>query len=309
MSKQPSKYSKKKEFYVYVLLDPRKKGKFSYSHWKFEYEPFYVGKGKRKRAQYHCNKSTNTIVTRKINKIKNLSLYPIIDIKKNKLTEKQAFLLEVKLIEKIGRLGLKTGPLANMTSGGDGVKRISQETKEKISKNTIRQMKDMGEEEKLARSLKISIGLKNAYSSGRRNALEAGKNISKAKLYKAKKLGSFFERMSPKRRKKYSKNISERIRRFFKSQSEEERKTFREKMKIVNTRLAFTRKNTILVSVGGNKIPLSHLAKILGVSFGAVRLRIRKNITIKNILQEFDPDKIKITRYLNSIEEKHDSLS
>jgi hypothetical protein len=36
-------------FYVYIYLDPRKPGKFHYGEYCFDYEPFYVGKGKDNR--------------------------------------------------------------------------------------------------------------------------------------------------------------------------------------------------------------------------------------------------------------------
>lgn len=38
-----------KDFYVYVYLDPRKSGEYIYDDLKFNYEPFYVGKGRGDR--------------------------------------------------------------------------------------------------------------------------------------------------------------------------------------------------------------------------------------------------------------------
>ena len=47
-----------KNFYVYVYLDPRKTGEFIFDEFKFDFEPFYVGKGKNRRLYYHLtNKS------------------------------------------------------------------------------------------------------------------------------------------------------------------------------------------------------------------------------------------------------------
>ena len=40
-------------FYVYVYLDPRKSGKFSYKTVSFLYEPIYIGKGKDRRYLIH----------------------------------------------------------------------------------------------------------------------------------------------------------------------------------------------------------------------------------------------------------------
>jgi hypothetical protein len=42
-------------FYVYAILDPRKPGHFRYGHFKFEYEPIYIGKGNGKRSLAHIS--------------------------------------------------------------------------------------------------------------------------------------------------------------------------------------------------------------------------------------------------------------
>ena len=42
-----------KDFYVYVLLDPRKPGNIKYGEYLFEFEPFYVGLGKGNRWKSH----------------------------------------------------------------------------------------------------------------------------------------------------------------------------------------------------------------------------------------------------------------
>ena len=68
--------------------------------------PYYIGKGKQKRAFD-----------------KNRTFYPgndRVNIIKENLTEKQAWALEVELIAKHGRKDLGTGILRNRTNGGEG---------------------------------------------------------------------------------------------------------------------------------------------------------------------------------------------
>lgn len=113
----------KKIYYVYVFLDSRKPGEYKYGKYKFEYEPFYVGKGSGKRIFKHLQDKakSNLHKYRKIKKIiKETGKEPIyLKIKEN-LAEKNAFELEARIIKKIGRFDLKTGPLTNLIDGGCG---------------------------------------------------------------------------------------------------------------------------------------------------------------------------------------------
>jgi len=110
------------EYYVYIYLDPRKKGKFIYGDLEFEYEPFYVGKGKGDRIYRHLHlyKSdyTNEYKYNKIRKIKLENLEPVVIKIFDNLDEKNAFKKENETILKIGRL--KNGPLINFSDGGEG---------------------------------------------------------------------------------------------------------------------------------------------------------------------------------------------
>lgn len=132
------KYSLKPEFYVYALLDPTKPGAYKYGKWKFDFEPFYIGKGKSQRLNDHTSLCThNPFKARKIAKIERSGAEIICINKKSKLTEKQALDLEINLIEKIGRRDMKLGPLINLTDGGEGLTNPSKLTREKIGKASI----------------------------------------------------------------------------------------------------------------------------------------------------------------------------
>lgn len=111
------------DFYVYVLLDPRRPGNFQYGKLHFEHEPFYVGKGKGRRDISHSlpcflKRDRNSRKANKIRKILSTGSSPIIVRVKTKATEQTAFKLEAKAITLIGRG--KNGPLVNCTDGGEG---------------------------------------------------------------------------------------------------------------------------------------------------------------------------------------------
>lgn len=87
---------------------------------------FYVGMGNYKRAfSKQRSKDWHSIV--------NSCGYTVEIINEN-LTPEKACEIEIKLIEKYGRLDLKTGCLVNKTSGGIGCLTLSNSSSEKKSK-------------------------------------------------------------------------------------------------------------------------------------------------------------------------------
>lgn len=113
------------DFYVYVLLDPRRPGNYAYGEVAFGYEPFYVGKGRLGRWDYHLDEAAHSRTTNhkcnKIRKILREAGVPYkVCIQGCELLEKDAYALEILLIKGIGRADLSTGPLTNLTGGGEG---------------------------------------------------------------------------------------------------------------------------------------------------------------------------------------------
>ncbi len=96
------------KFYVYALVDPRNE------------QIFYIGKGSKKRHLQHVKEylktsnSKNDVIERIISS--NLEVkYKIIA---EGLNEEAAYLLEEILIERFGRIVIKTGNLTNLEPGG-----------------------------------------------------------------------------------------------------------------------------------------------------------------------------------------------
>ena len=116
----------KNNFYVYVLLDPRKPGIFIYEDLIFDFEPFYVGKGILNRINISKYDNSNKHKVNKVRKIEDLGLniisYKIYD----KISEKIAFDYEITTIKKIGKIILNEGPLVNVSDGGAGGDNISK---------------------------------------------------------------------------------------------------------------------------------------------------------------------------------------
>jgi len=185
---------KKEDFYVYVYLDPRKNGNFIYGDFIFEYEPFYVGKGRRWRSIDHISECKrmdfkNTPKNNKIKKILQLGINPIILKIKENLFDEDALSIEKNIIDIIGRKDLNNGPLLNLIDGGIGSpnKIITEKEKNRLQK--LRIGKKMSEETKkqISESNKGKHFLsdeKKKYLSdiniGKKHTLESRSKISKS---------------------------------------------------------------------------------------------------------------------------------
>jgi hypothetical protein len=116
-------------YYVYALLDPR------------DMEPFYIGKGKGKRAEHHLTgiDINNRLKVEYISAIRDAKLEPIIDILLENLEEDIAFTIEEELIKEYGRIINGSGILVNICESGRPPsrtgKKLSDEQKTNIKKN------------------------------------------------------------------------------------------------------------------------------------------------------------------------------
>lgn len=122
-------------YYVYVILNPLKPSKIELDNICLLYEPFYIGKGKGQRIKAHLYPNSLKLRSRKnntIKSIKNKGLDPIFIKLSENLSESNSLQLEKYLVTKIGRLDLKTGPLTNLTDGGDGASNLILEKTRKI---------------------------------------------------------------------------------------------------------------------------------------------------------------------------------
>jgi len=151
---------------------------YVYQYLRDDSTPYYIGKGKGKRAwQPHFRSNNANMMPTDKNKIA---------IIKDNLTEDEANLLEITLIEKYGRKDLGTGILTNLTNGGEGVSgskrpqsaidtqrtkitgvKRSKEVIEKISKANTGKKRSTETKRKLSESHK---GIKQSAETKRKRA-------------------------------------------------------------------------------------------------------------------------------------------
>lgn len=112
-------------FYVYQLSKP-------------DGTPFYIGKGVDRRIFAHEREARGPERSHKLNLIRQLERlgleidYEILEFYG---CEKECHAREIAEILRLGRHDLKTGPLTNLTAGGEGTVGLSEETKARIDAN------------------------------------------------------------------------------------------------------------------------------------------------------------------------------
>jgi len=196
-------------YYVYVYLDSRRFGHYSYqNHISFLYEPFYVGKGTKYRWKPNGHILNYNHPTS--NKIKKIGCCSVLTIREFFPTEQEAFDREIELIAIIGRKDLGLGPLLNLTDGGDGT---CEENKQKIS-NALKAKYTAG-------AIKITINdnrPKTPWNKGKRGlqvSHNKGKKFSKEtckKISDSRKLLFKNGYVNPKKGKYLSDSTKEKLR-------------------------------------------------------------------------------------------------
>ena len=135
-----------------------KKVYYTYAYLREDGTPYYVGKGKEKRAFV---KHGRRIPVPPKNRILFL---------KQNLTEEEAFKHERYMIAVLGRKDLGTGILRNMTDGGDGLSNPNEQTRKKRG-NSIRGIKRSKE----------TLRKMSAAATGKKHSEETRRKISEAK--------------------------------------------------------------------------------------------------------------------------------
>jgi hypothetical protein len=163
---------------------------YLYKHTRLDTEDvFYVGIGcKANYARAYETGSKRNIVWRRI--VNKTSIK--VDIVLDNLSKKEASSREQELIKSIGRIDLNTGPLCNMTDGGDGIWNClrSENTRKKLSstkigKNNPQYGKKQSEETKQKRREAL-LGQKRSDEIKKKQSLSSiiSGQAKKTKVYK-----------------------------------------------------------------------------------------------------------------------------
>lgn len=124
-------------FYVYVYFDQRKPGQWDYKEHHFNFQPFYVGKGTKRRDIEHLCPYLLNQKTHKSSTIKSIigdtGELPLHRRIYEHLSASDAAKIEVDFIRQFGRRDIGTGILCNHTDGGDGSHNLSLESRTQMS--------------------------------------------------------------------------------------------------------------------------------------------------------------------------------
>lgn len=152
-----------------MYLDPLYPASYRVHKNDYDYTPIYIGKGKwqNERHKDHLKDCRNKIFENKINYWNKNNIEPMIVILEKNLTEQEAWDLETRLITSLGRFDLGTGPLLNLTNGGEGPAGrtpwnkgkktqdyMSPETREQLNEKLKGMKKPEGHGEKVSAALK-----------------------------------------------------------------------------------------------------------------------------------------------------------
>jgi len=128
----------KNDYYVYIYLNQLKEGVWVYHDHTFNYQPFYVGKGRNKREIIHLCPSMLNVKSIKNSTIKSIinenGEMPIHYRVYSGLTDVEAINIEIDMIKHFGRKDNDSGILANHTDGGDGANNFSDKILKKVGR-------------------------------------------------------------------------------------------------------------------------------------------------------------------------------
>lgn len=226
-----------------MLLDTRypstTERPFKYGRYSFKFKPLYCDMGYGDRAETHAKKarkpgaakSQKNIRIRNIQKTTGAD--PAIRYLKTGLTQHEAFALERKFIKLIGRQNLGTGPLTNLSDGGEGQKNVVHTVAYREQRSTTQALiwsrRSMEDVERILMRMKAA---RDSWSpetrseiSARMSALTAAQMRSRTPEQKAEQIAKIKASQmarSSEERAAISARISTSRRRFFDSLSEAE---------------------------------------------------------------------------------------
>jgi hypothetical protein len=184
---------------VYFLLDTRRKQKFIFRNFEFDYVPFYVGKGKNYRYADHFQYSTlSKENNRKATKIKSIinetNKNPEVVIVYKNLSNEDALKIESDLISELKRIE-DGGILTNTTLGGENPPALFGENNGFFKRHHTEESKKIMSLKKLGKKLNKNhieklkqshMGAKNGFF-GKKHSKETKLLMSKIKKEKKKK--------------------------------------------------------------------------------------------------------------------------